>query len=86
MPPEQPVGSIPFQIFPHQLGEGQRPPPGVLPDIRKDRTRERLLSLRWAFARQASLDLTWQDSRRQSNVPSWRYRSDLLRVGISGRF
>ncbi|NIM40966.1 MAG: TonB-dependent receptor [Hydrogenophaga sp.] len=64
----------------------QRPPPGALPDPRKDRTRERSLSLRWAFARQASLDLTWQDSRRQSNVPSWRYRSDLLRVGISGRF
>ena len=64
----------------------QRPPPGAQPDPRKDRTRERLLSLRWAFMRQASLDLTWQDSRRQSNVPSWRYQSELWRVGISGRF
>lgn len=64
----------------------QRPPPGALPDPRKDRTRERMIGLRWAFMRQASLDLTWQDSRRQSNVPAWRYRSELFRVGVSGRF
>lgn len=64
----------------------QQAPPGALPDPRKDRTRERSLSLRWAFVRQASLELAWQDSRRQSNDPSMRYRSELWRVGVSGRF
>lgn len=64
----------------------REPPAGAAPDLREDRTTDRLLSLRWAFTRQAALDLAWQHSRRDSNDARARYRSALWRLGVSARF